>query len=158
VGHGNGNRPEPFPMAKAEEESTSAVALVVDDEDRVRRMLSDLLRQAGCGCLEARSAEEALRLLDSTPADFGILDINLPGMSGAELAWRIRERRPEMSLVALSGHLAEWDRDDLKDLGFDEIFPKPMDCEAFVSYCRRVRPAPHEAGVRVRSKAPHRES
>jgi CheY-like chemotaxis protein len=59
-------------------------------------------------------------------------------MSGAELAWRIRERDPNIPLVALSGYLKDWDRDDLKDLGFDRVFPKPMDCDAFVSFCKRV--------------------
>ena len=132
--------------------SKPAVALVVDDEEHVRKMLAELLEQAGCGCVEAEDGERALELIADVHPDLGVLDINLPGISGAELAWRIRELEPAMALVALSGYLKEWDREDLSDLGFDRVFPKPMDCDAFVSFCKSIadrtyrRPSPPPRG------------
>lgn len=115
------------------------LALVVDDEEHVRNMLAELLTRAGWHCLQAANGEEALALLSKHKPRLGILDLALPGMNGAELAWKIHECLPEMSLVALSGHLSKWDADDLADLGFAHIFPKPLDCEAFIKFCRDYR-------------------
>jgi len=137
-----------IPSPEAVEAAKHAVALVVDDEAHVRKMLVELLEQAGCTCIEAEDGEQALTMVAQRRPDLGVLDINLPGMSGAELAWRIREHDPEMPLVALSGYLKDWDRDDLKDLGFDRVFPKPMDCDAFVSFCKEV-------GDRSFTRGPH---
>lgn len=112
------------------------LALVVDDEEHVRKMVAELLSRAGWRCIEAPDAERALALLEEHSPRLGVLDLALPGMNGAELAWKIRERRPDISLIALSGHLCRWDADDLADLGFDRIFAKPMDCEEFIRFCR----------------------
>jgi CheY-like chemotaxis protein len=122
------------------------VALVVDDEAPVRRMLAELLEQAGCSCVEASDGEQALLLLEKMHPDLGVFDINLPGMSGAELAWRVKEREPEIPLVALSGYLKDWDKEDLRDLGFVRVFQKPMDCDAFVSFCRDFGSKPEVDG------------
>ena len=121
-------------------------ALIVDDDEQVRAMLVELLSRAGFSCVEAPDGEQALRVLgdlgdDRTP-HLSVLDLALPGMSGAELAWKLRGRLPGTPIVALSGHLAAWDSDDLKDLGFSRVFPKPMDCDDFIEYCRDVRSTP----------------
>ncbi len=126
-------RPSTGPVVGSVPDGT--VALVVDDEERVRAMVTELLSRAGFSCLEAESAEQALELLDEHSPGIGVLDIALPGISGAELAWRIRKKLPGVPLVALTGHLAEWGRDDLEDLGFDRVFAKPMDCDEFVGFC-----------------------
>ncbi|MHC4201476.1 MAG: response regulator, partial [Planctomycetota bacterium] len=124
--------------APAAGESPAARALIVDDERNLRAMLVELLTGAGFKCLEARDAEEALALVERENPELAILDLALPGMSGAELAWRIREKIPGLPLVALSGKLKVWDPDDLKDLGFTRIFAKPMDCDEFLRACRRI--------------------
>ncbi len=124
--------------APAAGEEPVARALIVDDEGNLRAMLVELLTGAGFKCLEARDAEEALALVERESPELAILDLALPGMSGAELAWRIREKIPGLPLVALSGKLKTWDPDDLKDLGFTRIFAKPMDCDEFLRACRRI--------------------
>ncbi len=126
----------------SETSSGSNVALVVDDDDGVRAMLVELLSKAGFRCVEAADGEQALRVVKDLGADrmprLSVLDLALPGMSGAELAWKLRKRLPEVPIVALSGHLASWDPDDLEDLGFSRVFPKPMDCDDFIEYCRDI--------------------
>ncbi len=109
--------------------------LIVDDEDGVRAMLVELLGGEGFECLEAPDGEHALELLEKNDPALGILDLALPGISGAELAWRIREKKPKLPLIALSGQLKMWEPDDLKDLGFARVFAKPMDCEDFLRAC-----------------------
>ena len=114
----------------------SQVALVVDDSREFRQALVDLLEESGFRCLQAEDAERAMALLGDQQICIGILDIGLPGMSGAELAWRIREREPDLPLVAVSGMLDVWDRDDLADLGFVRVFPKPFDVDELVRACQ----------------------
>ena len=115
-----------------------SVALIVDDDKHVRAMLVELLSKAGFRCVEAADGEQALKVVDDHTPHLGVLDLALPGMSGAELAWKLRTRIPELPIVALSGHLSSWDSDDLEDLGFNRIFPKPMDCDDFIAYCRGI--------------------
>ena len=112
--------------------------LIVDDEDGVRAMLVELLSNEGFECLEAPDGERALEILEKNAPMLGVLDLALPGISGAELALRIRERLPDVPLIALSGQLKMWEPDDLKDLGFVRIFAKPMDCDDFLRVCREA--------------------
>jgi len=119
-------------------EATPGSILIVDDEEGVRAMLVELFRNEGFDCLVASDGEKALEILDDNTPSLGVLDLALPGISGAELALRIRERLPDVPLVALSGQLKLWETDDLKDLGFVRIFAKPMDCDDFVRYCKEA--------------------
>ena len=127
---------------RRETDSTPAAGrgsvLIVDDEDPVRAMLTELLSGEGFECIEASDAERALELIDERKPTMGVLDLALPGISGAELAWRIRKRYPDLPLIALSGQLGVWETDDLKDLGFERILAKPMDCDEFLGICRSI--------------------
>jgi DNA-binding response OmpR family regulator len=113
----------------------SQTVLVVDDSREFRQALVDLLEESGFRCLQVGDAHEAMALLGRRRVCIGVLDIGLPGMSGAQLAWKIRQREPDLPLVAVSGMLETWDRDDLTDLGFTRVFPKPLDGDEFVREC-----------------------
>jgi len=108
------------------------VALVVDDCREDRERVCALLRGCGVRCVEASDAERALCLVQNRRPLFGVFGIGLPGMSGGELAWRIRELGLDMPLIAVSGQLDRWDVDDLSDLGFDQVFSKPLDRQQFI--------------------------
>ncbi len=79
-------------------------ALVVDDNADYRRLLSRTLEPAGFRIVEASSAEEGWVALETRVPDVAILDWNLPGASGVELARRIRgqPRYDAVVLVMLS--------------------------------------------------------
>jgi two-component system phosphate regulon response regulator PhoB len=77
-----------------------AAILVVDDSADYRRIFSRILASAGYRALTAASAEEARLVLKTTPPDAALLDWNLPGDSGLELAREIR-RDPGLSRMPL---------------------------------------------------------
>jgi signal transduction histidine kinase len=79
-------------------------ALVVDDEDLVRASTADMLGELGYHVIEARSAEEALAMMDASPFDLLVTDHLMPGLSGIELADRVRARRPAMRILVISGY------------------------------------------------------
>ena len=73
---------------------TRLKVLIVDDEDlarlRMRSLLADCTAPAAEVAGEAGSAAEALHWLASNPADLVLLDINMPGLDGLQLAERLR--------------------------------------------------------------------
>ena len=79
---------------------------IVEDHPLMREMIAMLISREPdfelCGV--AGSGEEALpRLADAIP-DVILLDMSLPGMNGAELVQRVRQQRPDLCCLILSGH------------------------------------------------------
>jgi DNA-binding NtrC family response regulator len=77
--------------------------LVIEDESRLRDLLIDVAPDMGFTAVGARTAEEALRLMESQPRDVVILDLNLPAMDGMECFARLRERWPATQVIILTG-------------------------------------------------------
>jgi PAS domain S-box-containing protein len=80
--------------------------LVVEDEVTVRNLVARILEAAGYGVLSTGSGEEAIRLCAEHPGAIRLLltDVVMPGMGGAELAGRIAEIRPGLSVLFMSGY------------------------------------------------------
>ncbi|MGC4115292.1 MAG: PAS domain S-box protein [Myxococcales bacterium] len=77
--------------------------LVVDDSDGLRHVVGRTLVDCGYSVAEARSADEALRVLSERPIDLVISDVVMSGMSGVQLLERVRERSPAMPFLLCSG-------------------------------------------------------
>jgi two-component system, response regulator PdtaR len=82
------------------------VVLIVEDEPFVRLTGADLLAEAGFEVLEAGNADEALRILEATPAVRVVFsDVEMPGSTdGLGLARNICRRWPSIGIVLTSGH------------------------------------------------------
>jgi two-component system, response regulator PdtaR len=110
----------------------SSLVLVVEDEDLVRMMASDMLEDAGFTVIEAAYADEAGDILESR-ADIGVrfTDIEMPGsMSGFAFAAQVAERWPHIRLVITSGRCRPAPR-DVPDHGM--FVPKPYLVEQVLS-------------------------
>jgi DNA-binding NtrC family response regulator len=77
--------------------------LIVEDEPRLRELLVRAVAQWNVGAHAVRTAEEALKHLETHRADILLLDINLPGMSGLELLRTLRERGSKVQAIVLTG-------------------------------------------------------
>jgi DNA-binding response OmpR family regulator len=77
--------------------------LVVDDEADVRAMIAIVLRIHHFEIVEAASAAAALKAFDDSSFDIAIIDIFLDGANGFDLIARMRERLPDLAVVAISG-------------------------------------------------------
>ena len=77
--------------------------LVVDDEGRLRDVLTRAIESWGFHVTGARSGEEAWKLMETTKFDVSIVDLNLPGMDGIELFEKIRGIYPEHLVIVLTG-------------------------------------------------------
>jgi CheY-like chemotaxis protein/two-component sensor histidine kinase len=80
-------------------------ALLVDDEELVRMSTADMLNDLGYDVVEAKSAEEALHLIDAGVAPtILVTDHLMPGMNGEELARSLRTRMPDLPVLIVSGY------------------------------------------------------
>lgn len=77
--------------------------LIVDDEQRLRDMLTRAVGEMGYNVASARSSEQAQRWLETNACNILILDLNLPGMSGLDLFEQIHTRWPLMQVIILTG-------------------------------------------------------
>jgi DNA-binding NtrC family response regulator len=85
---------------------STVTILVVDDEERVRRLTARMLRDEGYHVIEAGSAEQALdRLADAGEVQIVLADVAMPGgMSGLELAEKVLAAAPSSRIVLMSGY------------------------------------------------------
>jgi CheY-like chemotaxis protein len=80
--------------------------LLVEDEERVRKMIRTILRRSGYNVLEAGSGDEALRVSQQHAGDIQLLvsDVIMPRMGGPELVERLGATRPSTKVLFLSGY------------------------------------------------------
>lgn len=105
-------------------------ALVVDDDPLVLRSTCRLVTQWGLAATQAVSGPSALELLEATGApDVVICDLAMPGMNGADLADRIRQRWPDVAVVVVSGNFDDASRARLERIGV-RLVNKPFTKES----------------------------
>ena len=94
------------PRAKAPAGGGTETILVVDDEEPLRRIAKRILEAAGYTVLVAGNGAEALSICAQHPGTIHLLvsDVVMPGMTGAALADRVREARPETRVLFMSGY------------------------------------------------------
>jgi len=79
--------------------------LVVDDEELVRASTAHMLGELGYSVIEASSGEEAMQLLEESDfIDVLVTDHLMPGITGTELATRLRQWKPEVRILLISGY------------------------------------------------------
>lgn len=77
--------------------------LIVEDEPRMRDLLTRAISSWGFTTSSTRTAEDALRSMTESPADILLLDLNLPGMSGLDLLEHLRAHHPNIQAIILTG-------------------------------------------------------
>lgn len=103
-------------------------ALVVDDHAGALRINGALLSRLGYTATLASSGPAALELLGQHEHGFDLLltDVSMPGMSGLELARRVRAIRPSLPIVVASGYTDDELRSAFAAVGVSAILPKPF--------------------------------
>jgi signal transduction histidine kinase len=112
--------------------------LVVDDEKLVRQATCTILSSQGYACLQAESADQAWKLLQSAPVTLCLLDISMPETSGLEFLEKIRPDFPELPVIIQSSN------NDLEmagaclNLGVDDYLIKPVRSERLLISVQNV--------------------
>jgi PAS domain S-box-containing protein len=130
--------------------AASATILLVEDEPAVRMVCSMLLREIGYHVLEADCAPRALELWQEhcDEVDLLITDVVMPeGMSGHELVTELRQTRPDLRVIVISGYNDEIIKAEQLISERITLLTKPFGFEALASTVRGALPEPIAAGA-----------
>jgi len=119
--------------------SQKRTILIVDDEDLIRELLADALSD-DFKVLAARNGEEALTLFEQHKDEIALVitDLIMPKMRGDALAERVRELRPTLPIIFISGYEREIETNLLLAKGRAAFLPKPFDVEKLISTMQAV--------------------
>jgi signal transduction histidine kinase/ActR/RegA family two-component response regulator len=128
-----------FPLAAAPQAPATAEAaqdtlptldvMIVDDEEPVRQVLRDIALALGQRATAFASGAEALRGLQPGAFQLLITDLGMPGMTGWELAGRVRALDPAVTIVFVTGWGEDVDRRAAGEAGADLVLAKPFSIE-----------------------------
>ncbi|ANX11008.1 DNA-binding response regulator [Fictibacillus arsenicus] len=105
--------------------------LIVDDEPKLREVVSSYLKKDGFRTLEASNGKDALHNISAENVDLVVLDLMLPDMSGEEICQEIR-RRFSVPILMLTAKINEEDRIKGLSIGADDYMIKPFSSRELV--------------------------
>ncbi|WP_024334404.1 response regulator [Desulfotignum balticum] len=100
--------------------------LLVDDERKFVQTLSERLMIRDMGSAVAYDGESALDMINDDEPEVMILDLKMPGINGIEVLRKVKETRPEIEVIILTGQGSEEDRKICMDLGAFAYLHKPV--------------------------------
>jgi two-component system, cell cycle response regulator DivK len=112
--------------------------LIVEDNEKNLKLVRDVLQVKGYETLEARNAEDGIRLaLDHVP-DLILMDIQLPGMNGIEALKVLRAdiKTMKVPVLAVTASVMQQDRRLIMEAGFDAYVGKPINLKEFLDAVR----------------------
>ena len=131
----------------------SAHVLVVDDNADNRKLLAWLLEDEDMTWVEVETAEDALACLEEARFDAVLMDVSLPGMSGAEATMLLRkqERYATLPIIAVTAHAIKGEAERILASGVSALVTKPIDEERLIELLHQLIDSTSEQ----RSGEPH---
>ncbi len=111
--------------------------LLIEDESELARVLRSYLEKAGMTVHSASRGDTGLALYDQVHPDLVLLDLNLPGMNGLDVARQIR-RQADTPIIMVTARVEESDRLTGLELGADDYVVKPYSPREVVARVRAV--------------------
>ena len=106
--------------------------LVVEDDQNLRKLMEDVLRDARFNPVSAQNAEEALKVIDKQHIDLMITDIMMPGMDGYTLTEQLREAKYDLPILMVTAKETIKDKRKGFIVGTDDYMVKPVDEEELI--------------------------
>lgn len=131
-------------MTSASPAAQPPLVLIVDDNERNRKLARDVLGAAEFRTLEAESGAEAIALATEHLPDVILMDLRLPDMDGTDVARRLKDgaRTASIPIVALSSLPLDRGGDWVLAAGFSGWLEKPISVRTFSSQVRRYCASP----------------
>jgi two-component system cell cycle response regulator DivK len=117
---------------------SAARILVVEDNPKNMKLVRDVLEFSGYEVIEATSGEDGVRLAESEHPHLILMDLQLPGIDGAEALRRIRDgaEGQDVPVVAVTAFAMDGDRTRAFASGFDGYLEKPITVSRFPQQVR----------------------
>jgi DNA-binding response OmpR family regulator len=113
--------------------------LIVDDEQRYANMLARRLKLRGLTCDVRYDGKTALDALSNMAVTAVILDLRLPDLYGTDVLKKIKRSQPETTVIILTGHGTEKDRQECMALGAHSFMNKPLDIDRLLAIMKQIR-------------------
>ncbi len=128
AGQGTAESSAQLEDAPARSARLDGLALVVEDQAAIRRTMIRSLQGVGLNVLEARTAEEALAIVEDLGArvDLLVTDVVLPGLNGIKLAEALRTSQPALRVLVCSGYVGADQDSEIQLEGRTAFLPKPF--------------------------------
>jgi two-component system, cell cycle sensor histidine kinase and response regulator CckA len=142
----------PLPPAVAVEitpkEPRKPVILVVDDEELVLSVTTRILERNGYEVVPASGGKDALKRMTelSGSVDLVITDMMMPDMDGQTLVPKLREGRPNLKIIGVSGLDFDLRKEKMRAIGFSEMLRKPYDMATLMAAVRQQLSAANQPG------------
>ncbi|MCF6246377.1 MAG: response regulator [Desulfobacula sp.] len=108
----------------------SEKVLLVDDEKEFLEIMSERMTARGMEVTTAESASEALSILGNKSFDVILLDFQMPEMDGVEALKAIKNLKPELQIILLTGYATTEKTVEAMKIGATDFLEKPADLEA----------------------------
>ena len=112
--------------------------LIVDDNEKIRKLMEIYLKREGYNVLHAENGERALDVLYTNTADLIVADIMMPEMDGYELTSSLRDAHYNMPILMVTAKDNFPDKKKGFELGADDYMTKPVDMEEFVLHVKAL--------------------
>jgi two-component system, cell cycle response regulator DivK len=118
--------------------------LLVEDNDKNRKLVRDVLTVKGYRLLEAETGEDGVRLAQEHHPALVLMDIQLPGINGIEALRQLRADAATASIpvIAVTASAMTHDRQAIMAAGFDAYQSKPISVRPFIDLVREVLDRP----------------
>ncbi len=131
--------------------ATTLDVLIVDDEQKIRQLLEQILVTRDCTVRQAQDGLEGLALFKQRPADVVVTDIKMPKMSGVELLRELKHLDPLLNIIVITAYPSVEGAVEAMRYGACDFITKPFDitqiqailyrCQQRVSLTRQLRQA-----------------
>jgi len=113
--------------------------LLVEDEERLRKIGQEILHSLGYRVLVATNGREALNVYRAAEnVDLVITDVVMPEMGGKRLLQELEKITPHVKALAITGYVVHKDLEALKAIGFLDVVQKPFDVETLAQIIRQA--------------------
>ncbi|MGB9773739.1 MAG: response regulator [Bacteroidota bacterium] len=112
--------------------------LVVDDDETLRSVLSNELKNEGYIVETAADGDEAIKIVKQRKFDLALLDIKLPRVDGFQVLQYLKKEHPVIKVIMLTGFADLKNAIEAKKLGADDFVSKPYDIVDLVTTIERA--------------------
>jgi signal transduction histidine kinase/CheY-like chemotaxis protein len=121
--------------------TTLTQILIADDNEINLILLANLLELEGCAVDSAINGQQALNLINQKEYQMAFIDLNMPVMTGLELAKALRQLRNPLKLVAISAYADESKKSEAFQCGFNYYLTKPIDEDQLFNLIKTINKA-----------------
>ncbi|MCD4722003.1 MAG: response regulator [Desulfobacula sp.] len=112
--------------------------LLVDDEKEFVQTLSERLQMRDMGTAVVYDGKSALDRVRNDAPEVMIIDLKMPGINGMEILKKVKQTKPEIEIIVLTGHGSGQDKKKCMDLGAFAYLQKPVDINLLIQTLKKA--------------------